>query len=221
MFAKDLISDNIMPLKSKDNGITALNWMDEYRVSQLPIVENAEFLGMVTDIDVYNFNNPQEQLGKQQITPKKTYAPGNMHIFDVIKTFSVQNLSLLPVLDEKEYYIGSITLFNLVKNFAEISAIKNPGGIIILELNTNDYNLSEISQIIESNDTKVLGLYIRSHTHSTKLDVSIKVNKIDIKPILQTFNRYDYIIKASFSEDEKYYDDLQKRFDSLMNYLNI
>lgn len=221
MFAKDLICDNVMPLKATDNGITALNWMDEYRVSHLPVVENAEFIGLITDIDIYNFSNPQESLGKQQITFKKTYAPENMHIFDVIKTFSIQNLSLLPILDKKEYYLGSITLPYLVKNFAEISAIKNPGGIIILELNTNDYSLSEISQIIESNDTKVLGLYIRSHSNSTKLDVSIKVNKIDIKPILQTFNRYDYVIKASFSEDEKYYDDLQKRFDSLMNYLNI
>lgn len=221
MFAKDIISDSIIPLRTSDTGIAALNLMDELKVTHLPIVNAETFLGLVSDVDIYNYNNPEDPLGSHHLSLKNPYVKAGQHIFDVIKIFSTLGLSLLPVLDEKENYLGVITLKDLVNNYAEISAIQNPGGIIILELNSNDYSLSEISQIVESNDAKILGLYVRSHINSTKVDVSIKVNKIDISPIIKTFNRYNYLIKAIFSEDERYYDDLQDRFDSLMNYLNI
>ena len=221
MFAKDLISDSIIPLRTSDTGITALNLMDELKVSHLPIVNTDKFLGLISDTDIYSFNNPEEALGNHQLSLKKPFVRDHQHIFDVIKIVSSMKLSLLPVLDKKDNFVGVITLIHLVQNFAEISAIQNPGSIIILELNVNDYSLSEIGQIVESNDAKILGLYIRTHTDSTKIDVSIKLNKNDISPIIKTFNRYDYIIKATFSEDEKYYNDLQDRFDSLMNYLNI
>ncbi|MCK4408396.1 MAG: CBS domain-containing protein, partial [Bacteroidales bacterium] len=86
--------------------------------------------------------------------------------------------------------------------------------------NNNDYSLTEIAQIVESNGAKVLSLYVTSHPDSTKIEVTLKINKIDILPVLQTFNRYNYIVKASYSEKENL-DDLRERFESLMNYLNI
>jgi len=87
-------------------------------------------------------------------------------------------------------------------------------------LNLHDYSLSEISRIVESNDAKILSLYISSHTDSTKLEVTIKINRTDLSAIIQTFNRYNYTIKASFHQSE-YVDDLKDRFDSFMSFLNI
>jgi hypothetical protein len=129
-------------------------------------------------------------------------------------------LSLVPVLDEKNHYLGAIENNSIVHHFATIAAINNPGGILVLEINIKDYLLTEIAQIIESNDAKILSLYITSHTDSTKLEVTLKINKIDLRPVIQTFNRYNYIIKASYTENE-FDSDLQDRFDSFMNYLNI
>ena len=90
----------------------------------------------------------------------------------------------------------------------------------MLELNLHDYSLSEISRIVESNDAKILSLYISSHMDSTKLEVTIKINRTDLSAIIQTFNRYNYTIKASFHQSE-YVDDLKDRFDSFMSFLNI
>jgi hypothetical protein len=87
-------------------------------------------------------------------------------------------------------------------------------------LNQNDYALSEIAQIVETNDAKILSLYITSIPDSTMIELTLKINRMDIQPILQTFTRYEYTIKASFAEAE-YYDDLLDRYNSLMNYLNI
>ena len=129
-------------------------------------------------------------------------------------------LTLIPVLDENNNFLGVITMQNMVQHFSKLTMADNPGGIIILELNINDYSLSEIAQIVESNDTKVLSLYICSHPDSTKMDVTLKVNKTDIAGVLQTFNRYDYTVKASYSADDLT-NDLKDRFLSFMNYLNM
>ena len=140
--------------------------------------------------------------------------------FEIIRLFSAQKLTLLPVLDRKNNYLGVITLADLVQNFSRLTSAANPGGVIILELNNNDYSLQEIAQIIESNDAKVLGLYVTTFPDSTKIEITIKLNKIDIQPVLQTLYRYKYGVTATFSEEED--DDvLKERFDSLMNYLNI
>ena len=100
------------------------------------------------------------------------------------------------------------------------AAINQPGSIIVLEMTQNDYSLSEIAQIIESNDAKILSMYITSRIDSTLLDVILKINKQDLNAIIQTFSRYNYTIKASYGEKEDP-EDLRDRFDSLMNYLNV
>lgn len=220
MIAKQLISESIIPLKTSDTGSTALSMMDDYRVSHLPIVNNVDFLGLISDVDIYNLNNFDEPLGNIGLSLPKPYVIEYDHFYEVVKLTSYLKLTLVPVLDNNSKYLGSITLNNLVKNFSKIVAINNPGGIIVLDINNNDYSLTEIAQIVESNGAKVLSLYVTSHPDSTKIEVTLKINKIDILPVLQTFNRYNYIVKASYSEKENL-NDIRERYESLMNYLNI
>ncbi len=220
MIAKELISNDIAPLHTSDTALQALSWMEEYRVSHLPIVNNVDFLGLISEEDIYNISDFEEPVGNHLLTIPKQYVFSDQHLYDVIKTIAAQHLTLLPVLNETRQYLGVITISDLVTSISEMAAIENPGGIIILELNQNDYSLSEISQIIESNEAKILSLYITSHPDTTKIELTIKLNKMDIRPVIQTFNRYNYTIKASFAEAE-YYDDLLDRYNSLMNYLNI
>jgi acetoin utilization protein AcuB len=220
MVARQLISAAVGVLNPTDTGAFALGLMDEFHTAQLPVVDGTEYLGLISDTDIYTLNILEEPVKSPKFPLNFIYIKENQHIYDVMKLFSSMHLPLLPVLDEKDQYIGAITLANLVEQFAGITAIGNPGGIIVLEINDKDYLMSEIVQIIESNDARILSMYITSHPDSTKLEVTIKINKIDVGPILQTFNRYDYIISASYTEDT-YTDNLQERFDSLMNYLNI
>lgn len=220
MTAKDLVSMTIIPLKTSDTGINALNIMEELKVTHLPIVNNEEFLGLVSQSDIENLNIPDEALGNHNLSLTRPFVYQEQNIFDIIRLFSSQKLSLLPVLDKKNNYLGVITISDLVRNFSKLISAENPGGVIIIELNNNDYSLQEIAQIIESNNAKVLGMYVTSFPDSTKIEISIKLNKIDIRPVLQTFYRYNYRVTASYSEEED--DDvLKERFDSLMNYLNI
>lgn len=220
MIAKTLITESIVPLKTSDTGAVALSFMDDYKISHLPIVNNQEFLGLISETDIYELNDFDAPLGIHTLSLKKPYIHDYQHVFDVIRIISEQELTLVPVLDDKNNYLGSITLKNLVDHFADITAVNNPGGVIVLEMSSKDYSLSEIAQIVESNNAKVLSLFVTTHSDSTKLEVTVKINKIDIGPILQTLNRYNYVIKASFTETD-YLDGLKDRYDSFMKYLNI
>ncbi|MBL4577758.1 MAG: CBS domain-containing protein [Flavobacteriales bacterium] len=219
MLAIDLITDSIPPLKISDSGSKALVWMDEFKVRQLPIVKNLEYIGLISEAEILDLNQPDEPLEQHKLTLVRPFVTKHKHIFDVIKMVSSLNLSLIPVLDE-DRYLGIIPLHHLFYCLSKMSSIEENGGLIVLELNINDYSLSEIGQIVESNDAKVLSSYITSHADSTKLELTIKINKTNIADIIQTFNRYDYIIKASY-QDTDYTEDLKDRLDYLMNYLRI
>ena len=131
------------------------------------------------------------------------------------------NLTMLPVINDKNHYLGAIILPTVVNSMAEIVGIHNPGGVIVLEINDKDYSLTEIVQIVESNDAKILSCFVTSYPDSTKLEVTIKVNRMEIGPLLQAFFRFDYVVKASWSKENSYNEGLQDRFDALMNYLSI
>ncbi len=221
MLANELISEVIMPLRTSDTGNTALSWMDELHVSHLPIVNNETFLGLVSEKDIYELNDPDEPLGGYQLSLVRPYVYNDQHLFEVIRILSTMELTLVPVLDEHENYIGCITQSRLLKEISQVGSIDQPGGIIVLQMNIADYSLHEISRIVESNDAKILSSNLRTFIESNMIEVTLKLNKIDVSPVLQTFNRYDYQISASFSEENNYDDLLKERFGSLMNYLNI
>ena len=219
MIAKDLITDSVSALLTSDTAIHALSLMEEYRVSHLPIVNNEDFLGLVSEEDLYEFANPEAPIGAHPLSLNKPFVVSNQHIYEVIKLADEHKLSLIPVLDNKNIYLGVIRLVDLAHYFAKLSAVNQSGGIISLEMNIHDYSVAEIGQIVESNDAKILSLYYSTITDSTKIEVTLKINRQDLAAIIQTFNRYNYTITASIFDNEG--DELHDRYASLMNYLNV
>jgi CBS domain-containing protein len=221
MLAKDLISEVIPSLKTSDSGQTALNWMEIFRISHLPIVNNLDFLGLISDADIYDMNQPEEPIGNHSLTLLKPYVTTEQHLFEVIGLASRLKLTVVPVLDEKSHYKGVITTTELVRYLAGISSMDQQGGIIVLEIIERDYSLSQIAQIVESNNIKVLSMYITSPPDSTKLEVTLKVNTNDLVSVIRTFERYNYDIKTWVTSDDSMDRFYSERFDLLMKYLNI
>jgi len=220
MLAKDLMSDVVPALKTSDTGSQALAWMDIFRISHLPIVNLSEFLGLISDKDIYDLNMAEEPIGSHSLSLFGPYVFVDQHIYEVIELASRLKLSVVPVLDRSNNYKGLITLNDLVEHFADLSALKHPGGILILEVNQNDYSLTEISQIVESNDAKILSLYISSSDSTTLMDVTLKINRTDLSAVIKTFERYEYNIKASYLKDAEEESMYQDRYELFMRYLN-
>jgi acetoin utilization protein AcuB len=221
MLAKDLISDVVPILLTSDTGMKALTWMEIFRISHLPIVNNNELLGLISDTDIYDQNEAEEAIGAHPLSLIRPYVYGNQHIYEVIALVSKLNLSIIPVLNEQNHYLGCITLQDLVSYFGHLAVSNEPGAIIILELNIHDYVLTEIAQIVEGNDSKILSLYVSTFKNSTKLDLTLKLNTGNLSSIIQTFERYNYNIKASFMEDEVLEHFYNERFESFLNYLDV
>jgi acetoin utilization protein AcuB len=221
MIAKEMISEVIPALKTSDTGITALNWMDVFKVMHLPIVNDKEFLGLISEVDIYDMNMPEEPLGNHQLSLLRPYVLESQHVYEIMEVASRLKLSLVPVLDSQKNYLGVITIMELLHYFAELSALRTPGAIIAIELNSNDYSMSQISQIVEGNDAKILSSYISSHPDSTKLELTLKLNVTELTSIIQTFNRYNYTISGSYMKHDDETELLDERFDLLMRYLNI
>lgn len=221
MLAKDLISEVVPALRTSDTGLQALNLMEVFRISHLPIVNHNEFLGLISDNDIYDMNMAEEPIGNHMLTLQTNFVYEYEHIYQVISEIYKAKLTLAPVLKENKEYMGCITLKDLVDYFAKITAVDTPGGIIVVEMSSHDYSAAEITYILEANDAKILSMYVTSPENSMRLDVTIKTNKEDVSDIEQSFIRHDYTIKAVFSQESKMEELNEERFDAFMRYLNI
>ncbi|MFC2079887.1 CBS domain-containing protein [Bacteroidota bacterium] len=221
MLAKKLISDVVPALKTSDTGVHALNWMEIFRVKHLPIVNHQQFLGLISDQDIYDLNDPEEPIGNHELSLTKPFVTSNQHIYEVIELLSRLKLSLIPVLNEESHYLGSIIQEDLIRQFANLSGMQHPGGIVVLEMNDNDYSLTEISNIVESNNARILSLYVSNVPEAQKLSVTMKINLNDLTAIIETFNRYNYTVSASYMNSQDMDEFYQDRFDEFINYLNV
>jgi len=221
MLAKELISDVVPSLRTSDNGQKALYWMDIFRISHLPIVNKEDFLGLISDKDIYDFNMAEEPIGNHHLSLFSPYVTEDQHVYEVIEIASRLNLSVVPVLDHKNHYKGVITRNDLVVYFADFTAVKDPGAIIVLEMNSNDYSLSQIAQIVESNEAKILSLYLNNHKNSTRLEVTLKINRIDLTSVIQTFTRYNYTIQSTYMDHDDMESLYENRYEMFMKYLSI
>ncbi|MDP2388012.1 MAG: CBS domain-containing protein [Bacteroidota bacterium] len=221
MLIADLITEEVPPLKSTDTIDQALHWMEEFKVTHLAVIKGKALLGLVSEDDLLDANaDPSLPIEQSKVHFIKPVVHQSQHAYEALKLMAGMNLTLLPVLDEKEQFAGSVTYKSALEKFTGFSAIKDPGGIIELEMHDADYSLVQIAGIVESNDAKILSLYVSSMPDSKKIEITIKVNKEDLTRILQTFYRYDYNVKASYHQSE-FEEDLKGRFNEFMRFLNI
>ncbi len=221
MLAEKLISDVVISVSSSEKGLKALNWMDVFRVSHLPVVDEKKYLGLVSDKLIYDLNLLDKPIRTQLDKLNTIHAHYDQHIFEVAIVMYKMKLSVIPVLDTDHYYLGSITLYDLARKFANLFSLQELGGVIILEMNIHDYSLSEISQIVESNGVKILSCFLDRKTGTTNLDVILKLDHEDLSPLIQTFMRYDYNVKAVYLDHSMVSDLYKDRFDQFMKFMNI
>jgi len=220
MLAIELITDAVPPVNTSDSIQKVVDRMIEFRVRHLPIVNEEQFLGLLAEDDFVGETNYQTQVGALALSLVNPYVLEDQHIYDVIRMFYERRITVVPVLDAKKNYLGLISINALTEYFAGLTSVEQPGGIIVLEINNKNNSLAHMSQIVESDNAQILSSYVRSYPDSTRMEVTLKVNKQDISAIIATFLRYEYIIKATFNHSGDN-DNSRDRYDSLMNYLNL
>lgn len=219
MIASELISKMISPLRTSDIGEEALTMMNVYHVKHLPVVNNSVILGLFSEEDILS-NDLDEAIGSYELSLIKPYCNENDHLFEVMSLMAKHKLTVIPVVDRDKNFLGMITQEDLMAYFSTRFSFEEPGSIVVLETTKSNYSLAEISRIVEEESAAILTSIISAQRDSELIDITLKINKLDIIKIINSFQRYDYNIKASFSEAE-FTDTLKDRYDSLMNYLNV
>lgn len=221
MIAAELISNVVPVLKQEDTCLQALNWMELFRVSHLPMVQGKTYLGLVADELIYSHGDLNDKLGVLQVPVEGTFVYENNHIYDVIGLASSHQLSVVAVLDQKNNFAGSVMAMDILRTLDALLCAEQPGGIIVLEINRVDYSMAEIAQIVEYNETRILSCYLSCPSTSQQVKLTLKVNTLNIDPLLDTFIRYGYTIKNSFVTGQEEQDSLRERYGLLMKYLSM
>ncbi|MHA4896631.1 CBS domain-containing protein [Pedobacter sp. PWIIR3] len=220
MFASELISNSIPPLKTSDSVQKSLERMTEFKLYHLPIVNETQFLGLLAEEDLIEVRDTQQAIGAISLPLHNPFVYEDAHVYDIIRLFNQLNLSVVPVLDYKKNYLGLVSINNILEYTSEIYAVKEQGGIIVLEIGNRNNSLAHMAQIVEADNAQILSSYVQSFPDSTKLEVTLKINKTELSSIIASFERYNYQVKAVFNTTLSD-DGTEDRYNSFMNYLNV
>lgn len=221
MLARDLISDIVPVVKTSNTGAEVLNWMENFKISHMPIVNQSSFLGLVSDNDIYSLDDLDVPIGNHHLSLFSPFVKSSQHIYDVIEIVKRLKISVVPVLNSENEYEGCITMYDLVNQFANLCSCDQPGAVLVLKMTILDYSLTEISRIVEENQAKILSSYVSSFPESTEIEVTLKINSTEVTSIIRSFERYDYNVEATYMENTEIEDMYKLRYEEFMRYLNI
>jgi CBS domain-containing protein len=219
--ARDFINVVMPPLKPTDSAQKALGWMSEFRVHQLAVIEDGEYLGMLSEDMLYDSTDFEALVGDFPLQYKNIYVSEYQHFYEVINEANRNNLQSIAVLDEFRKYIGVISINDTANALARSYATQEQGGILVLAMRDYDYSMTEISRLIEADGVKILSSYIETDTYDrSMIKLTLKLNRTDLTRIIATLERFDYQIVASFHVSEKVNHN-KERLDMLLRYLEV
>lgn len=219
MIAKYAIEESIPYLKISDTLEFSLELMEEFKQEHLPVLNGKELIGVVSEQQLLDAEGAKslEDLAFPLI---KIAVNENAHLFDAMKAGFESTSSVLPVINAEGMYIGLISPKSLLIKLSEFNFVRELGGIFILEVAAHDYSLAEIARLVESNKASILSIATAKLTNSDNIQVTVKVNTLDLTYIIATLERYDYTVSHIFHQAEQI-DQIQERYDGLMHYLNV
>jgi acetoin utilization protein AcuB len=220
MLATELINNSIPRLQLQDTVGKALQLINDFRLTHLPVMSDEKYLGLVSENDLLDAEKEEMPVALLQET-FITRAVGDTEHFLSAVNFSNQfETTTVPVINEEHGLAGVITIAGLLKALGDFSGANSIGGIIVLEMERTKFAISEISRIVESNDATILHLNTTTDPKTGLLMVTIHLNKKDVATIVASFERYEYNIVYYFG-DEKFENEIHSNFLHLMNYLDI
>ncbi|PUZ21272.1 CBS domain-containing protein [Chitinophaga costaii] len=220
MLTRDLISTVVPVLHPKDTGARAMRLMNEFHLTQLPLVVDNKYQQLIEEEDVMDWEDPDLLLETIEDNNFKPAVSETAHIFEALKLFADFKLTSLPVLSKEGDYMGVITRDSLLMPLAAYNAVKEHGGIIGLEVDPRDYSLTEIARIAESNDVTILSVNTLTIPSNGRMEVMLKTNRQELSALVATFERFNYTIRYIFTEEQEE-DLLKKNYDLLMNYMSM
>lgn len=219
MIAEQLINYMVPPLKPSDDIARAKQWMDEFRVKELPVVEDNKLLGFVSEELLYDAEIMYPEVGSYPLMGQTCVIQANSHYYDILKVQNDHQMDMVAVLSNNEFK-GVVLISDILKEFGKTAIINSQGAIVTLQTSLNDYSLSEISRVVEMNGSTVLGANIRPNTEDPSLiEIVLRINHQDVNQISTGLSKSGYKVTSSFNTEDNSFDE-KDRFGLLMKFLD-
>jgi acetoin utilization protein AcuB len=220
MLTREVISQTLPYLHPGDKVHHALQLMNDNQVTHLPIVEGEKYIGLISEDDLLQAENDNATLDTLQQSFAVVSVRENEHFLKAVQLAADNALSVVPVVTDENELAGTVAYNDLLKYAAEFMSLNEPGGLIVLEMDSNQYSFNEISKLVETNDAQITQLNTSNDAETGIMQVTLRINKPEISDIIATFQRYEYNVKYFFGE-EQYTNELRTNYDNLMNYLKL
>ena len=220
MLTGEIHSQSLPYLHLRDKVYQALQLMNDNHVTHLPIVEGDKYIGIISEEDLLLAENDHLELKSLDQSFSQASVKSDEHFLKAVQVAAENGLSVVPIVANDNEMIGAVAYSDLLKHASEFMSLNEPGGLIVLEMESNQYSFNEISKLVETNDAQITQLNTSNDAETGMMQVTIRINKPDVSDIVATFQRYDYNIKYFFGE-ELYANELRTNYDNLMNYLKI
>ncbi len=220
MLTRELLTQTLPYLHLTDKVYSALQLMNDNNVTHLPIVDGEKFIGSISEEDLLHAENDTAELNTLQQSFSDVSVKDDEHFLKAVQLAADSGLSVVPVITEENELVGTVAYNELLKFSSEFMSLSEPGGLIVLEMESNQYSFGEISKIVETNDAQITQLNTSNDAVTGLMQVTIRINKPEVSDIVATFQRYEYNVKYFFGE-ELYTNDIRSNYDNLMNYLKI
>jgi hypothetical protein len=212
------INNEIKPLKHTQTIANAQDLFLDIPYTHFPVTEEGIYMGCISKENA-ELLNCEALINDSRFNFDRFFVRENMIWLDVLEIFAKNDSNIIPVLDTKNTYLGYYELEDVIRFLHETPFLKEEGGIIVVEKEIDKFSMSQVAQIIESNNAKILGIFI-SNAVGNKVEITIKISQSGINDIIQTFRRYEYEIISEHQEDS-YLNSLKERSEYLDKYLNI
>ena len=220
MLNQDILSVTVPPLRLTDTLDQARDIMYDFHISQVPVTADGKLLGLFNEETLLNAADDRLPVSGFQPEFGRAAVQAGTHMLEALQLMNEFSLSLVPVINKDNDYLGSITAPDLLAQTARLLDVSSPGAILVLEMERSGFSLAEISKLVETNDAQVTQLNSYTDSSNGNFFVTLKINKLEISDIIATFQRYEYKISYFFGE-EQYENELRSNYDHLMNYLSI
>ena len=220
MLTTDLLSQTLPYLHLHDKVYQALQLMNDNQVAHLPIVDGEKYVGLISEDDLLLSDNDNTELSELHQSFATTSVKNDEHFLRAIQVAAENGLSVVPIVDGENDITGVVAYNDLLKYASEFMSLHEPGGLIVLEMGSNQYSFNELSKILEANDAQITQLNTLNNPETGMMRVTIRINKPDVSDIVAAFQRYEYDVKYYFGE-ELFANELRTNYDNLMNYLKI
>lgn len=214
----EYINNDFKPFPNDETVAEIQDFFAEGTFSHFPVMENGIYLGCISAVDAETFET-QKAIAEYRYALEGFFVRNTTIWLDVLEIFARNNANVVPILDENNAYIGYYEITDVIKFLNETPFLKETGGVIVVEKASADYSMSQITQIVESNNGKLLGVFV-SEANAEKVQVTVKITLGGMNEIIQTFRRYNYEIISEHQEDN-YLNNLKERSEYLDKYLNI